>query len=147
MSEGAAVQLLGPEEVRWLIRRRSEGHLALTEGALPVLVPVVYRLDDHELTVWAGPGLSPRVPDRHEVVAFQTGAQDVVASWAWSVLVQGRAHPLAGCHGPSAEPSPPSTGPAGWPGWPPSGVFQVHMDLVSGWMVGDADVASDADDR
>ncbi|MHB1584051.1 MAG: hypothetical protein ACYCU7_01735 [Acidimicrobiales bacterium] len=35
----------------------------------------------------------------------------------------------------------------GAPGWPPSGVVEGHMDLVSGWMVGDADVASGADDR
>jgi nitroimidazol reductase NimA-like FMN-containing flavoprotein (pyridoxamine 5'-phosphate oxidase superfamily) len=147
VSEGAAVRLLGRDEVCWLIRRRSDGHLALTEGALPVLVPVVYRLDDDELTVWAGPGLSPRVPDRHEVVAFQTGAHDPVSLWAWSVLVQGRAHPLAGGHGPTAGSAPPRTTPAGWPGWSPSGVFEVHMDLVSGWMVGDSDVASDADDR
>lgn len=79
------------------------GHLALTEGALPVLVPVVYRVDDDELTVWAAPGLSPRMSDRHEpdrdeVVAFQTGA-DLVCSWAWSALVQGRAHRVVGRQG------------------------------------------------
>lgn len=140
MSEPAALQLLGLDEIRWLMVRRSDGHLALTEGALPVLVPVVYRLEDDELTVWAGPGLSPRVPDRHEVVAFQTGSSDPRTTWAWSVLVQGRAHPLP----PGLDP-PSGPAPERWGGWPPSGVFQVHMDLVSGWMVGDADPGPDGD--
>lgn len=122
--------------------RRRDGHLALTEGALPVLVPVVYRLEGDELTVWAGPGLSPRVPDRHEVVAFQTGAADPGATWAWSVLVQGRAHPLpAGLELPRGGSTP-----GRWRCWSPSGVFQVHMDLVSGWMVGDAEPGSHVDD-
>lgn len=137
MSDPGSLQLLGLDEVRRLLVRRTEGHLALTEGALPVLVPAVYRLEGDELTVWAGPGLSPRVPEHHEVVAFEAGACDPQASWAWSVLVQGRAHPHRG------EPSGRAPVPAIGPGWPPSGVFQVHMDLVSGWMVGDAGVVPD----
>lgn len=103
-----------------------------------MVVPAVYQVEGDGLIVWAGPGLSPRAPGAREVAAFQTGAHAPNAMSAWNVLVQGRAHALA-------HRAPRAPVPIAVRVWEPSGVFQMDMDLLTGWMIGDADVGSFAD--
>lgn len=80
-----------------LVRTVSVGRVGLTLGALPLIVPVGFVVDDHHNIVFG-------TDDRHHlhpaldgtVVAFETGSYSPVAGPPWSVLVQGvtELHPV-----------------------------------------------------
>src|ERR1017187_8401717 len=85
---------LTPARCRALLLAASRGHLALSQGALPLVVPVTCAVDGEDLLVRAGLGLIGRVPAQPGVVAFQTeGTSPDGSSW-WELLVQGRAEVL-----------------------------------------------------
>jgi len=68
--------------------------LALSQGALPLVVPVTCAVDGDDLLVRAGLGLIGKVPAQPGVVAFQTEGTSPGGSWWWEILVQGRAEVL-----------------------------------------------------
>jgi hypothetical protein len=99
---------LTPEACRSLLAAASGGHLALSQGALPLVVPVTCAVDGDGLLVRAGLGLIGKVPAQPGVVAFQTeGTSPDGSSW-WEILVQGRAEVLDERRlGPGAKLPPP----------------------------------------
>ena len=85
---------LTPEACRSLLAAASGGHLALSQGALPLVVPVTCVVAGEDLLVRAGLGLIGKVPAQPGVVAFQTeGTSPDGSSW-WEIMVQGRAEVL-----------------------------------------------------
>jgi hypothetical protein len=81
---------LSEQECRVLLAGASSGHLALSQSALPIVVPVTCALDGSALVVRAGLGLIGRVPLQPGVVAFATAGTSPGEGWGWEVLVQGR---------------------------------------------------------
>jgi nitroimidazol reductase NimA-like FMN-containing flavoprotein (pyridoxamine 5'-phosphate oxidase superfamily) len=120
---------LTPERCRSLLSDVKEGYLALSRGALPVVLPVSCALDGETLLVRAGPGSLDRVTAQAGVVAFAaTIPVDEVASRC-EVLVQGRAEVVR---------APASDVPPGLP-LVNSGlttVFRVTLERLTGWQYG-----------
>ena len=119
-----------------LLSATSSGHLAISQGALPVVVPVTFVLNGDDLLVRARLGSEERVAFQPEVVAFETGGPLTDGTGAWEVLVQGRA---------ATEPEPRGDQPAGAGHWPAqlpfvgdamSTVLRVQMERVTGWRYG-----------
>ena len=125
---------LCPARCRALLAGMSWGHLAISQGALPVVVPVTYALEGEDLLFRASRGLVGRAALEHEVVAFGTGALVGDGSWAWEVLVQGRAEPMgpAGCPG-HRPPLFPLVGPE------LTVELRMSMDRLTGWQYGPAE--------
>ena len=63
---------LSPERCRTLLREAKDGYLALSRGALPIVVPVSCALDDDALLGAGGAGSLDRVTAQPGVVAFGT---------------------------------------------------------------------------
>lgn len=87
-------RLLGWEECLEVLRTASEGYLALSQGALPLVVPVACALDGDQLLVRASLGLLGAPPSQPRVVAFHT-SQAAGPGRRREVLVQGRAEPAS----------------------------------------------------
>lgn len=90
---GGTTRRLGAERCRTLLAQASSGHLALSQGALPIVVPVTCAIDDEQLFVRAGLLLEGRAP-LPGVVAFQTGGTTLIDGCMWEVMVQGHAELL-----------------------------------------------------
>ena len=142
---------LSPDRCRSLLAEASDGYLALSQGALPVVLPVTCALDGESLLVRAGPGLLDRLSSQPGVVAFGTtipsdqgpsdqgpsdqgpsdqGPSDQGPSdhgtCRWEILVQGRAERV--CQPASSVP----------PRFPLinnslTTVFRVTLELLTGW--------------
>jgi hypothetical protein len=94
VSDKTAQPRLSAERCRSLLAGARGGHLALSQGALPLVVPVTCALDGEDLLVRAGLGLIGKVPAQPGVVAFQTDWSSPDGSSRWEILVQGRAEVL-----------------------------------------------------
>ncbi len=94
VTENPGPPRLSAERCRSLLAAASGGHLALSQGALPLVVPVTCSVDGDDLLVRAGLGLIGKVPAQPGVVAFQTEGTSPDGSWWWEILVQGRAEVL-----------------------------------------------------
>lgn len=126
--------LLEPAVCHGLLRTGAAGHLGVSKGALPIVVPVAYTLDDQHLWVFAGPGLDHPAPWRHEVVALHAGAAEADGRWLWSVVVQGRAENVATGELPPDTAHRQVTPPA-------SRCLRLSMDVVTGWQFGSFDAS------
>ena len=112
-----------------LLAGAKSGHLALSQGALPLVVPVTCALDGARLVVRAGPALLGRVPLQPGIVAFETAGTDCAGTWRWEVLVQGRADVLCEASGAVAPPlALVETG--------LTTALSIGMELVTGWQYG-----------
>ena len=147
---------LSPDRCRSLLAEATDGYLALSRGALPVVLPVTCALDGESLLVRAGPGSLDRLSSQPGVVAFGTtipsdhgpsdhgpsdhgpsdhGPSDHGPSdhgpCRWEILVQGRAERV--CH-------PASNVPPRFPLINSSltTVFRVTLELLTGWEYGPA---------
>ena len=74
-----------------LLANATSGYLALSQGALPLVVPVSCALDGGRLLVRAGLGLLGATSSQPGVVAFHTSVTSPDGNTRWEVLVQGRA--------------------------------------------------------
>jgi nitroimidazol reductase NimA-like FMN-containing flavoprotein (pyridoxamine 5'-phosphate oxidase superfamily) len=89
-----ATRALTGDECRQRLRPGGEGHVAVTVGALPAIVPVRYELRDGQL--WcstADPVVTP-LPRVDGIVAFETDQHADASRPSWSVLVVGPATSL-----------------------------------------------------
>jgi len=68
------------------------GRIALTVGALPVVLPVNYRLVGEQIVLRTTPGTKLDTAANASVVAFEIDGVDPVAHTGWSVMVTGTAH-------------------------------------------------------
>ncbi|MHB1496454.1 MAG: pyridoxamine 5'-phosphate oxidase family protein [Acidimicrobiales bacterium] len=120
-----------PARCMQLLASASSGHLALSQGALPLVVPVTCSLDGGRLLVRAALGLLGASLGQPGVVAFHTGATSPDQSERWEVLVQGRAE----LHGREAPRQARRPNPPGLPlvAEDATVVLSVSIELVTGW--------------
>jgi hypothetical protein len=126
-----ALELATPPRLSWercrsLLAEATDGYLALSRGALPVVLPVTCVLDGESLLVRAGPGSLDRVSPQPGVVAFGTTIPSPDGTCRWEVLVQGRAEMV---HRPAAD-VPPRL-PLINSGL--TSVFRITLELLTGW--------------
>jgi hypothetical protein len=126
------VPRLSYEICRSLLADASSGYLALSQSALPFVVPVTCVLDGDVLVVRAGLGLLGRAPLQPGVVAFETDGESVDGTLRWEVLVQGHCEPTDDSVTPKSPPR--LTFVAGRL----TTVLRVRMELVTGWRYGAA---------
>lgn len=82
LDESACLRLLATATI---------GRLALTTGALPVVLPVNFMLTDRGVVFRTSWGAKLEAATRGTVVALEADAIDVVAHSGWSVVVTGTA--------------------------------------------------------
>jgi hypothetical protein len=88
------LEVLDRIECLQLLGGRAFGRIAISCGALPMIVPVTFRLVGELVVVATGPGAKLRSAIDREVVAFEVDDFDVVSHAGWSVLVTGIARPV-----------------------------------------------------
>jgi uncharacterized protein len=128
-AEGASAERLSADRCRALLARSSFGHLALSQGALPLVVPVTYALDGERLLVRAGLFLIAKDPVPG-VVAFGTGGTTRGDGATWEVLVQGRAEVTDEVQAPKSPPQFPLIDGT------LTTVLRVSMERLTGWQFG-----------
>jgi Pyridoxamine 5'-phosphate oxidase len=122
---------LSPERCRSLLGGAVGGHLALSRGALPLVVPVTCALADDYLLVRTGLGWLVRgAPFQPGIVAFLTSSTSVNPDWRWEVVAQGRAKVL--------EQAPASYSPPPLPlvGNELTAVLRMSLEILTGWQYG-----------
>jgi nitroimidazol reductase NimA-like FMN-containing flavoprotein (pyridoxamine 5'-phosphate oxidase superfamily) len=70
------------------------GRVALTAGALPVILPVTYKLVAERVVFSTASGAKMRAATAHAVIAFEVDHLDVLSHSGWSVLVTDIARPV-----------------------------------------------------
>ena len=83
--------ILTRDECFELLGRAHVGRIALSIGALPVILPVNFHLLDRDVIVRSGPGTKMDAALTHAVVAFEVDAFSPLDHTGWSVMVQGLA--------------------------------------------------------
>jgi nitroimidazol reductase NimA-like FMN-containing flavoprotein (pyridoxamine 5'-phosphate oxidase superfamily) len=114
------------------LRLLAEGHLGrvgLTSGALPLILPVNYRLEGEEILFRSAVGSKLDQATRGTVVAFEVDEFDPLNHSGWSVLVTGRARVLPPDEAGQRRRASPI---ARWVPGPDGRVVAVSMELVSG---------------
>jgi nitroimidazol reductase NimA-like FMN-containing flavoprotein (pyridoxamine 5'-phosphate oxidase superfamily) len=107
-SEGRAVSaatLRGPAHDRLVKLNRDDclrrlgragvGRVAVSVGALPAIFPVNYAMLDSDIVFRTGPGSKLDAALVGSVVAFEIDHFDAMSHTGWSVLVVGKARPIA----------------------------------------------------
>jgi pyridoxamine 5'-phosphate oxidase-like protein len=129
------VPRLSDERCRFILASASSGYLALSQNALPFVVPVTCVLDGDALVVRAGLGLLGKVPLHPGVVAFETGGASLDGRSRWEVLVQGHCAPTD--EGLVSK-SPPQLSLVD-PGV--TRVLRMRTELITGWQYGIAPIS------
>jgi uncharacterized protein len=83
------LEILDRDECLRLLETATLGRLALTSGALPVILPVNFLLDGERILIRTSPGTKLAVAATNAVVAFEVDTIDSFAHSGWSVTVTG----------------------------------------------------------
>jgi hypothetical protein len=124
------VPRLSDERCRSLLAGASQGHLALSRSALPLIVPVSCVLDGDALVVRAGLGLVGTVPRQPGVVAFETAGASSDGAWRWEVLVQGHCELTEEGLAPKNPPQLTLVDPT------LTAVLRMRIERLAGWQYG-----------
>lgn len=112
-----------------LLGTATVGRVALTLGALPIVVPVDYRLWQEHIVFRAEADSKLDTAARDAVVAFEVDALGPSHSWGWSVMVTGLATDVS----ETSAASEIEFSPTGW--WVTGGkdhLIAVATDIVAG---------------
>lgn len=85
------LEILGREECLRLLATATIGRLGMTSGALPVVLPVNFRLVGDDIVFRTGAGTKLDAATRNAVVAFEVDSFDPFSHEGWSVMVTGMA--------------------------------------------------------
>ena len=85
-----SVEVLSDDECLQLLGREPVGRLALTSGALPVVLPVNFTLQGRMIVFASAPGLKLDAAHSGTVVCLEVDGYDVLSHGGWSVLATGR---------------------------------------------------------
>ena len=96
------LHVLERDECLRLLATARLGRIAITSGALPVILPVNFRVVGDEILFRTGHGTKLDAATRNAVVAFEADAMDPFEHTGWSVLVTGVARQLAADDVPDA---------------------------------------------
>jgi nitroimidazol reductase NimA-like FMN-containing flavoprotein (pyridoxamine 5'-phosphate oxidase superfamily) len=125
----SGLHVLEREECLRLLRSATLGRVGATSRALPVVLPVNFRVVDGDVIFRTAAGTKLDMATRNAVVAFEVDDMDPIAHTGWSVVVTGVAREvtdpaeLARLAGENI------------PRWAPRGecrTVAVSTDLVSG---------------
>ncbi len=73
-----------------LLDRESVGRLALSDGALPVVLPVNFKVADRTIVFASAPGLKLDAARAGVVACLEVDGFDTLSHSGWSVLATGR---------------------------------------------------------
>jgi len=88
------LEVLGREECLRLLAEATVGRVALSHRALPMVLPVNFRLDGERILVGTGTGSKLDAAISDAVVAFEVDDIEPAARSGWSVVVTGMARVL-----------------------------------------------------
>jgi nitroimidazol reductase NimA-like FMN-containing flavoprotein (pyridoxamine 5'-phosphate oxidase superfamily) len=83
------LEVLRPDECLRLLRTATVGRIGITSGALPVILPINFRVDGDRILFRTSLGTKLDAATRNAVVAFEVDQVDPVYHAGWSVLVTG----------------------------------------------------------
>ena len=138
------LEILDREQCVRLLRTATLGRIALTAGALPVILPVNFHVVDDTVLIRTGRGTKLDAATRNAVVAFEVDDIDPVWHTGWSVVVTGVAREIA-------DPSEATT--AAWlkaselvriPRWALRGgerIIAISLEMISGRRIGQGTAA------
>ena len=86
------LEVLSREECLRLLGHATLGRLAITSGALPLVLPVNFRLVGDRIVFRTGNGTKLEAATSNNVVAFEVDEMDPLWHSGWSVVVTGVAH-------------------------------------------------------
>ena len=116
-----------------LLRETSLGRVGITVDALPVILPVNYRLLGERIVFRTSPGTKLDAATRNAIVAFEVDEIEPVSHSGWSVVVVGTAREVT-------DPADvEELAHANIPRWASSGserVVEVSTELVTGRRIG-----------
>jgi len=87
ISRHSGIEVIGEEECLRLLAGEEIGRLAVVIGATPMILPVNYALDGHDIVFRTMPGSRLDLGQGH--AAFEVDDFDTVNKAGWSVLVTG----------------------------------------------------------
>jgi nitroimidazol reductase NimA-like FMN-containing flavoprotein (pyridoxamine 5'-phosphate oxidase superfamily) len=123
------LEVLDREECLRLLGRATLGRVGITFGALPVVLPVNFRLIDGRVVFRTGVGTKLDAATCNAVVAFEADDMEPMSHTGWSVVVTGVAR----------EVTDPSTladlAAAHVPRWAPAGdgrLVEITTEMVTG---------------
>jgi nitroimidazol reductase NimA-like FMN-containing flavoprotein (pyridoxamine 5'-phosphate oxidase superfamily) len=122
------LEILDRAECLHLLSGSVLGRIAVTVGALPVILPVNFLLDGDRILIRTGKGTKLEAATRDAVVAFEVDDVEPFSHSGWSVCVTGRATELRDDEVARVASLP-------LPHWAPSGtehVVAVSVDFVTG---------------
>jgi nitroimidazol reductase NimA-like FMN-containing flavoprotein (pyridoxamine 5'-phosphate oxidase superfamily) len=123
------LEVLDRAECVRLLSGSSVGRVAVTVGALPVILPVNFLVDGERILIRTGEGTKLDAATRDAVVAFEVDHIEPFAHAGWSVCVTGIAREVDDEEERARVDSLPL------PHWTPNGVSHivaVSLELVSG---------------
>jgi nitroimidazol reductase NimA-like FMN-containing flavoprotein (pyridoxamine 5'-phosphate oxidase superfamily) len=83
------LEVLTDDECRGLLAGGRLGRIAISQGAVPVVLPVNFVMVGTDVMFFTGPGLKLRAAVEKRLVSFQVDNIDVEHHMGWSVLVVG----------------------------------------------------------
>jgi hypothetical protein len=83
------LEVLSTRECLRLLESANLGRIAITSGALPVILPINYRVDGDRILFRTSPGTKLDAATHNAVVAFEVDHVDPVYHSGWSVMVTG----------------------------------------------------------
>ena len=126
------LEVLGREECLTLLRTRPVGRIGVSSGALPVVLPVNFVVDDDRIVLRTNPGTKLSAALHDAVVAFEVDDWDTLGHRGWSVMVTGRAREARGAELAAARALPLRP----WGATPSDHYVVITIDLVSGRRIG-----------
>ena len=88
------LEILDRAECLRLLGGEALGRIAVSIGALPVILPVNFLLDGERILIRTGDGTKLDAATRDAVVAFEVDQVDPFSHSGWSVCVTGRSSEL-----------------------------------------------------
>jgi nitroimidazol reductase NimA-like FMN-containing flavoprotein (pyridoxamine 5'-phosphate oxidase superfamily) len=123
------LEVLDRQECLRLLATASLGRIGISSGALPVVLPVNFRLVGDRIVFRTASGTKLDAATRGAVVAFEVDAMDPVEHTGWSVMITGVAQQVR-------EPADiEAVSPERVARWAPLGedcIVAISTDLVSG---------------
>ncbi len=83
------MRILDAEECALLLSSTRVGRLAITERALPVLMPIVFACVNSDVVFGVGPGLVAHAAAAGQIVCFEADGADSEFTTMWSVAMTG----------------------------------------------------------
>jgi Pyridoxamine 5'-phosphate oxidase len=101
-THGESTQRLDVGECRRLLATEALGRVAVSVGALPLVVPVLYRVAEEQVLFEVEKDARLYAALANNIVAFEVDHVDIASHQGWTVLVIGRSRPTP--ESPSGSP-------------------------------------------